>query len=207
MSISIKNLKRYGKPVAFILMSLPAMWLAHEWWYAYQGLESGLGWNPVEAFHRITGDWAIRILLLSLTVTPLSVILKSPKPILFRRMTGLFAFFYVLLHIAGYAWLDKSFVWLDIWQDILKRQYITVGLFAFLLLIPLAITSTNGWIKRLGARTWQKLHKSVYVIGILATLHFIMMRKGFQLEPLIYAGILLILLALRIKPISKKLRR
>ena len=183
------------------------MWLAHEWWYAYQGLESGLGWNPVEAFHRITGDWAIRILLLSLTVTPLSVILKSPKPILFRRMTGLFAFFYVLLHIAGYAWLDKSFVWLDIWQDILKRQYITVGLFAFLLLIPLAITSTNGWIKRLGARTWQKLHKSVYVIGILATLHFIMMRKGFQLEPLIYAGILLILLALRIKPISKKLRR
>ncbi|UTW55794.1 sulfite oxidase heme-binding subunit YedZ [Kordiimonas sp. SCSIO 12610] len=206
MAVSIQNLRRYGKPAVFALLALPALWLGREWYYAYQGLESGLGWNPVEAFHQITGDWAIRILLLSLAISPLSKVMKSPKPILFRRMIGLFAFFYVCLHLLGYVWLDKAFVWPDIWQDILKRKYITVGAVALILLVPLAVTSTQGWIKRLGARNWQKLHKSVYVIGILAVAHFIMMRKGFQLEPLVYAGILGLLFMLRSKALMKKLR-
>ncbi len=207
MAISIQNLRRYGKPVLFLMLSFPALWLGHEWYYAYQGLESSLGWNPVEAFHRITGDWAIRILLLSLAVSPLAKIMKSPKPIVFRRMIGLFAFFYVFLHLGGYIWLDKAFIWPDIWQDVVKRKYITVGVTALLLFIPLALTSTNSWIKRLGARNWQRLHKSVYVIGILTSAHFIMMRKGFQLEPLVYAGILGFLFLLRSKAVMNKLRR
>ena len=206
MMVSVQNLRRYGKPLVFILLALPALWLGREWFYAYQGLESGLGWNPIEAFHRISGDWAIRILLLSLAVTPFSKILKSPKSILFRRMIGLFAFFYVCLHLSGYLWFDKAFVWQDIWQDVLKRQYITVGVGAVLLLIPLAITSTKGWVKRLGARNWQRLHKSVYLIGILAVVHFIMMRKGFQIEPLVYAAILACLLLLRSRAIFRKIR-
>lgn len=206
MAISVQNLRRYGKPIVFILLIMPALWLGREWFYAYQGLESGLGWNPVEAFHRISGDWAIRILLLSLAVTPFSKILKSPKPILFRRMIGLFAFFYVLLHLSGYVWLDKAFAWPDIWQDILKRQYITVGVTALVLLVPLAVTSTKGWIKRLGARNWQHLHKSVYLIGVLAVVHFIMMRKGFQIEPLVYAAILAGLLLFRSQIIFRKIR-
>lgn len=206
MAVSVQNLRRYGKPIVFILLIMPALWLGREWFYAYQGLESGLGWNPVEAFHRISGDWAIRILLLSLAVTPFSKILKSPKPILFRRMIGLFAFFYVLLHLSGYVWLDKAFAWPDIWQDILKRQYITVGVTALVLLVPLAVTSTKGWIKRLGARNWQRLHKSVYLIGVLAVVHFIMMRKGFQIEPLVYAAILAGLLLFRSQTIFRKIR-
>jgi sulfoxide reductase heme-binding subunit YedZ len=206
MAVSVQNLRRYGKPIVFILLIMPALWLGREWFYAYQGLESGLGWNPVEAFHRISGDWAIRILLLSLAVTPFSKILKSPKPILFRRMIGLFAFFYVFLHLSGYVWLDKAFAWPDIWQDILKRQYITVGVTALVLLVPLAVTSTKGWIKRLGARNWQRLHKSVYLIGVLAVVHFIMMRKGFQIEPLVYAAILAGLLLFRSQTIFRKIR-
>lgn len=206
MAVSVQNLRRYGKPIVFILLIMPALWLGREWFYAYQGLENGLGWNPVEAFHRISGDWAIRILLLSLAVTPFSKILKSPKPILFRRMIGLFAFFYVFLHLSGYVWLDKAFAWPDIWQDILKRQYITVGVTALVLLVPLAVTSTKGWIKRLGARNWQRLHKSVYLIGVLAVVHFIMMRKGFQIEPLVYAAILAGLLLFRSQTIFRKIR-
>jgi len=123
-----------------------------------------------------------------------------------RILIGLFAFFYVLLHLSGYVWLDKAFAWPDIWQDILKRQYITVGVTALVLLVPLAVTSTKGWIKRLGARNWQRLHKSVYLIGVLAVVHFIMMRKGFQIEPLVYAAILAGLLLFRSQTIFRKIR-
>lgn len=203
--LSTKALRQYGKPVAFTAMLLPALWLVWAWWQTFQGLEGGLGFNPQETSNRFTGDWALRILLLSLAVTPFSTLIKSPKPILFRRMIGLFAFFYVVLHITSYVWLDMLFDWQELWADVLKRIYITVGFAGLLLLIPLAVTSTNGMIKRLGAKRWKKLHKSVYAVGLLAVVHFIMMRKGFQVEPLIYSGILVGLFALRLKAVKKAL--
>lgn len=206
ISISNQQLRTVGKPVVFLLMLIPAAWLVWNWWLAFQYQPNGLGFNPQETSNRFTGDWALRFLLLSLAVSPLAKILKSPKPILFRRMIGLFAFFYVCLHLTSYVWLDMLFDWAELWADVLKRIYITVGMAAFLLLVPLAVTSTKGWIKRLGARTWQRLHKSVYAVGVLAVVHFIMMRKGFQIEPLIYATILAGLLAFRVKAALPKRR-
>ena len=203
-SISTENLRRFGKPIVFLAMLVPAVWLAWNWWLAFQYQPNGLGFNPQEMSNRFTGDWALRFLLLSLAVMPLSKILKSPKPILFRRMIGLFAFFYVCLHITSYVWLDMLFEWAELWADVLKRIYITVGFAAFLLLVPLAVTSTKGWVKRLGGKKWQKLHKSVYVIGLLAIIHFIMMRKGFQIEPLVYAAILAGLLGFRWRKLAPK---
>lgn len=197
MNITTKQLRQFGKPLVFALLLLPVLWLAWNWWLAFQYQPNGLGFNPQETSNRFSGDWALRILLLSLAITPLSKLVNSPKPILFRRMIGLFAFFYVCVHITSYVWLDMLFDWTELWSDVMKRIYITVGFAAFLLLIPLAITSTNGWIKRMGAKKWQRLHQAIYVIGLLAVVHFIMMRKGFQIEPLIYAAILLVLLAFR----------
>lgn len=206
MQVTTAQLRRYGKPLVFALLLLPAAWLIWNWVQAYSGLPNGLGFNPQEASNRFTGDWAMRILLITLALTPLSKILKSPKPILFRRMVGNFAFFYACLHITSYVWLDMLFNWTELWKDVLNRLYITVGLASFLMLLPLAVTSTKGWVKRMGAKTWQKLHKLVYVIAPLVILHFIMMRKGFQLEPLIYGAILLVLLGLRLPPVVKYLR-
>lgn len=191
------QLRRVGKPIVFLAMLVPAIWLVWNWWLAFQYQPNGLGFNPQETSNRFTGDWALRFLLLSLAVTPLSNLIGSAKPILFRRMIGLYAFFYVCLHITSYVWLDMLFDWVELWADVMKRIYITVGFAAFLLLLPVAVTSTKGWVKRLGARRWQRLHKVVYVIGVLVVVHFIMMRKGFQIEPLVYASILAVLLALR----------
>lgn len=205
--IKTNHLRRYGKPIVFAALLTPAVWLVWNWWLAFQGEPSGLGFNPQEASNRFTGDWAMRILLISLGLSPLAKLIKSPKPILFRRMTGLFSFFYVCLHVISYVWLDMLFDWSVLWADVMKRLYITVGFAAFILFIPLAVTSTKGWIKRLSARRWQALHRSVYAIGILVILHFIMMRKGFQIEPLVYGAILLALYALRLKNVRAILTR
>lgn len=191
------QLRRVGKPIVFLAMLVPAVWLVWNWWLAFQYQPNGLGFNPQEASNRFTGDWALRFLLLSLAVTPFSTLVGSAKPVLFRRMIGLYAFFYVCLHITSYVWLDMLFDWVELWADVMKRIYITIGFAAFLLLVPVAVTSTKGWVKRLGARRWQRLHKAVYAIGLLAVVHFIMMRKGFQVEPLVYASILAVLLAFR----------
>ncbi|MCK0067931.1 sulfite oxidase heme-binding subunit YedZ [Kordiimonas laminariae] len=207
MRITNKQLRMVGKPIVFVLMLIPAVWLSWNWYQAFQYLPNDLGFNPQETSNRFTGDWAMRILLISLALTPLSKLIKSPKPVLFRRMIGLFAFFYVCLHIISYVWLDMLFDWAELWQDVLKRLYITVGLGAFLLLIPLAVTSTQGWIKRMGAKSWQRLHKAVYVVGVLVIIHFVMMRKGFQIEPLVYGGILGLLFVLRIKAVQQVFRR
>lgn len=196
--LSTSNLKKFGKPIVFFALALPAIWLVWAWWQTFLGLDGGLGFNPQETSNRFTGDWALRILLFSLAITPFAAVMKSPKPILFRRMIGLFAFFYVALHITSYVWLDMLFNWQELWADVLKRIYISVGFAATLILMPLAITSTNGMIKRLGAKRWKTLHKGVYAASVLAIVHFIMMRKGFQIEPLIYAAILTALLALRL---------
>ena len=205
--ISSKNLRRFGKPLVFALMLAPAVWLVSNWWLAFDNQPNGLGFNPQEESNRFTGDWTLRFLLLSLAITPLSKLIKSPKPLMFRRMIGLFAFFYVTLHITSYVWLDMLFDWSELWTDVLKRIYITVGFSAFLLLVPLAVTSTKGWVKRLGAKRWQRLHKLVYAIGLLGVIHFIMMRKGFQIEPLVYALILASLLGFRAHKYWRQHRR
>ena len=203
MTITLKQVRFILKPIAHVLLLLPALWLANEWWAAYQGLPNGLGFNPQETSNRFSGDWAIRILLLALAITPLAKLVKMPKLLLFRRMVGLYAFFYVCLHMLSYIWLDKFFNWPELWSDVMKRTYITVGMAAFILLVPLAVTSTKGWIRRLSAKRWQKLHKSVYVIGALACLHFVMMRKGWQVEPLIYTAIYGLLMFMRFRRTRK----
>ncbi len=205
--VSTRILRRYVKPVIFFASLAPAVWLATNWWLAFSGAPHDLGFNPNEYSNRFTGDWALRFLLLSLALTPLATLVRSPKPILFRRMLGLFAYFYVWMHMASYIWLDLLFDWDQLWADVIKRLYITVGMAALLLLTPLAITSTNAWTRRLGARRWQKLHRAVYVIGPLAIIHFVMMRKGFQLEPLIYGGVLAVLLVMRFPAVKRRVGR
>lgn len=199
VKISQKKIRQFGKPLAHLLLSVPFIWLAVNWYFALGGQANDLGFNPQETTNRFSGDWAMRILLMSLAVTPVCRLFKLKWPMLFRRMLGLWAFFYAVVHVTSYVWLDMLFDWPELWRDILDRQYITVGMIALLMLIPLAVTSTKRMVKRLGARRWQKLHRSVYTIAVLVILHFFMMRKGVQVEPLIYAGILLSLLLLRFK--------
>ena len=195
------------KPAVWVLCLAPLAWLG--WLVADAVFFGGRGLtaNPVEFINRYLGDWALRFLLIGLAVTPLRIVTGWKQVVRLRRLLGLFAFFYVALHVANYVVLDQFFDWAAIWQDIVKRWYITVGMAALLCLIPLAVTSTKGWIKRMGGRNWNKLHKAVYVAGALACLHFFMMRKGFQYEPLVYAAIFAGLMLVRaVEPLKRKLR-
>lgn len=197
----------YVKPAVWVLCLAPLAWLA---WlvadaYFYGG--RGLTANPVEFINRYLGDWALRGLLIALAVTPLRILSGWKQVVRLRRLLGLFAYFYVVLHVANYVVLDQFFDWVAIWNDIVKRWYITVGMLGLLALTPLAITSTKGWIKRMGGRNWNRLHKAVYVAGAAGCLHFYMMRKGVQLEPLIYAGVFIALMGVRaMEPIKRRLR-
>ncbi len=179
------------KPAVFILLLLPVLFLA---WGVSQDT---LGANPVEAVIRDLGDWGLRMLLLTLLVSPLRRLFNMPRLLRFRRMLGLFAFFYVFLHLLGYLWLDQGFDWQEIWLDVVERPFITVGMLAFVLLIPLAFTSTKGMIRRLG-KNWKRLHRLVYPIAILAVVHFFWMVKLDITEPVIYAFLLFLLLAERL---------
>ncbi len=187
-----------AKPIVFTSALLPLTWLAWVVATSDLGPKGPLGANPIEYVIRFFGDWAIRFLLLALAVTPASQITGWTQLVRFRRMIGLYAFFYVCLHMSSYIGFDQFFDWLAIWKDILKRNYITVGMATFLMLLPLAATSTKGMVKRLGGRRWTKLHKLVYPAGIAACFHFYMMRKGVQLEPIVYAGICAVLLGWRV---------
>ncbi len=180
----------YGKPLVFCVSLLPLIWLC---WLAWQ---DRLGANPVETLSHRTGDWSLRFLLLTLAVTPLRRLSGWNWLLKFRRMLGLFAFFYVCLHLGVYLIFDQFFDPSAILEDIAKRPYITVGFAGFLLLIPLAATSTNGMIKRLG-RNWQRLHRLVYLIGMLGVVHYWWLVKADISEPLLYAGLLTILLGYR----------
>ncbi len=166
-------------------------------WLVWLGLDGQFGPNPAEFINRYTGDWAIRFLLIALAVTPVRGITGLAVVMRFRRMLGLYAFFYALLHVSSYVALDQYFAWAAIWQDILKRNYITVGMLGLVILMVLAVTSPKAMVKKMGGRNWQRLHKLVYVAAIAAPVHFFMMRKGFQIEPLIYGGIAGLLLAYR----------
>lgn len=205
--LTSKQLRRYGKPMVFGALLIPFVWLVYNWWHLFERVPHDLGFNPQETSNRFSGDWAMRILLLSLAVTPFSTLVRSPKPIMFRRMIGLFGFFYVCVHITSYIWLDLRLNWLELWADVTKRLYIMVGMGALLLLVPLAITSTKGWVKRLGSRRWKKLHKLIYFIAPMVILHFFMMRKGFQIEPLLYGFLLVVLMVLRLPVIKRAVSR
>lgn len=178
------------KPVLFAACLLPLLLLV---WRLVDGT---VGPNPVEVITHDTGDWALRLLLATLAVTPLRRLTGWPWLVRLRRMLGLFAFCYAMLHFTTYLWLDQFFDWQAILADIAKRPYITVGFAALLLMLPLAVTSTKGWQRRLGAR-WKQLHRLVYAIGVLAVLHYLWLVKADLLEPAIYAGVLAVLLAAR----------
>lgn len=160
-------------------------------------LQDDLSANPVEFVERATGFWTLFILLLTLSLTPIRLLTGIAWPIQLRRMTGLFMYFYACLHITTYVWLDHSFFWPDIFHDILKHPYVLVGFSAFLFTTPLAITSNNFMIRKLGRR-WKQLHRLVYLIGILGVVHFWWLVKKDIREPLLYGCILLALLAIRI---------
>ena len=185
-------LRRWLKPVVFVISLLPLAWLV------YRTLTGDLGANPIEAIIRYLGDWALRFILIALAVTPLRIVTGWLPIARLRRMMGLFAFFYVVLHIMGYVGLDHLFDWATIWKDIVKRVYITVGMAALLMLIPLAITSTDGMIRRLGGTAWRRLHLLVYPAAIAGVIHyFLMIKAGYQ-QPLIYAVVLAVLFSVRL---------
>jgi methionine sulfoxide reductase heme-binding subunit len=183
------------KPALFVLCLLPFAWLF------YGALANTLGANPAEALIRQTGDWTLRFLCITLAVTPLRTWFKLPALARLRRMLGLFAFFYVVLHFLSYAWLDMGFDLDAIVRDIPKRPFALVGFLAFVLLIPLAATSFNRAIKALGAKRWQTLHKLIYAIVLLGLLHFFWMRsaKNNFGEVAIYAAVIALLLGWRVR--------
>lgn len=160
-------------------------------------LADDLGANPIEAVVRSLGDWALRFLLLTLTITPLRRLLTAPWLIRLRRMLGLYTFFYALLHLLAYIVLDQYFDWPEIGKDIAKRPFITLGMATFLLLLPLAATSSNAMIRRLGGQRWQHLHSLIYGIALMAVVHYWWMVKADISTPAIYALVLICLLGIR----------
>jgi sulfoxide reductase heme-binding subunit YedZ len=169
-------------------------------WLIWGAVNDALGANPAEYLIRSTGDWTLRLLCITLAVTPLRVIFGLPELVKLRRMFGLFTYFYVVLHLLCYSWLDMGFEWADIAADIANRPFILVGFSAFVLLTPLALTSFNRAIRRLGAKRWQWLHRLVYAVAVLAVLHFFWMRAGKNnfAEVCVYAAVLFVLLAWRV---------
>ncbi len=183
---------RLVKGLLFVLALLPLARLVAGWF-----LEK-LGANPIELITRSTGTWTLTFLMITLTVTPLRQITGWHWLLRLRRMFGLFAFFYVCLHFTTYIWLDQFFDWNAILKDILKRRFIWIGFTAFVLLIPLAATSFNAAIRKLGAPAWQKLHRLIYVIAICGVIHYWWLVKRDLTQPMIYAGVLAVLLGYRV---------
>jgi len=161
-------------------------------------LNQQTGANPVQFVEHALGDWTLRFIVFTLAVTPLRKKLRLPQLIRFRRMLGLYAFFYACMHFTSYLWLDKYFMWRDIWADLYKRTYIIAGFTGFILLVPLAITSTAGWIRRLGGRRWQRLHRLIYVTAIAGVIHYYWLVKSDERKPLFYGFLVAILLAWRL---------
>lgn len=182
------------KLTVFIAALLP---LARLVW---SGFTDSLGANPIEFITRSTGDWTLYFLCLTLAVTPLRRLLQLSWLVKLRRMLGLFCFFYAVLHFTTFLWFDHFFDLEEMWRDVVKRPFIAVGFTAFILLIPLAITSTNGMVRRLGGKNWQRLHRLIYMIAALGILHFWWMKAGKNdfAEPILFGSIIAILLGLRL---------
>ncbi|HTB94882.1 MAG TPA: protein-methionine-sulfoxide reductase heme-binding subunit MsrQ [Candidatus Sulfotelmatobacter sp.] len=185
-------ISKWSKAGVFLICLLPLASLV------WRGLHHGLTANPIEFITHATGDWTLRFIIFTLCITPLRKLLALPDVIRFRRMLGLFVFFYGCLHFTTYIWLDKFFDLREVWKDIAKRPYITVGFLAFVLLIPLAITSTTGWIRRLGGRRWQMLHRAIYISAVAGVIHYYWQVKSAVLLPLAYGAIVAALLLWRL---------
>lgn len=183
--------RKWAKPAVFALSLAPLALLAAG---AYRG---NLGANPIETITRSTGDWTLRFLLITLAITPLRRLLHAPDLIRFRRMLGLWAFFYGVLHLMTWVWLDRFFDLNEMWADVAGRRFITMGMAGFVLMVPLAITSTRGWIQRLG-KNWQRLHRLIYLSAVAGVVHYWWLVKSDIRLPLMYAAILAVLLGLRL---------
>ncbi len=182
---------KYSKPLLFVLCLIPFIFLI-------TGIfTSSLGANPIEEITHHTGEWTLRFLILTLAVTPLAKLINNSGLVRYRRMLGLYSFFYASLHFLTYLILDQFFDWELIIEDIVERPYITVGFTGFVLLIPLAITSTGNMMRKLGKR-WKKLHRLIYIIGIAGILHYLWLVKADILEPVIYGVIYICLMILRL---------
>lgn len=166
-------------------------------WLAWRGYTNDLGANPIDKLIRELGVWGLRLLIVGLAITPAARLLRQPRLIRFRRTIGLFAFAYVLLHLTNYVVTDQWFDWASIGKDILKRPFITVGMAAFVLLVPLAVTSTNWALRKLGPVRWRKLHRLTYLIVPLGVIHYYMLVKADHQPPLIYGAIVAALLGWR----------
>jgi len=188
------------KPIWFLACLSPFIWLLLN---AFEIAGPGLGADPIEAVQDFMGEWGLRMLLLTLTLTPLRQLTGRPWIIQLRRMTGLFALFYISLHFMNYLLLDQGLDWQFVVEDVLERPFITLGMLALLGLIPLGVTSTNGWRRRLG-RKWNTLHKLIYPIAILGCWHFWWQVKQDVTEPVIYVAILTVLLGVRLYKRHKK---
>jgi len=185
-------MSRYFKPVLFLLCLAPLGALV------WRGFHAGLGANPIEFITHATGDWTLRFLLITLAVTPLRKLTRQFWLIRFRRMFGLFAFFYGCLHLMTYVWLDKFFDVHEMLKDIAKRRFITAGMTAFVLMVPLAVTSTQWAIRKLGGKRWQVLHRLIYFSAAAGVVHYIWLVKADLKKPLEYAAVLGVLLGYRL---------
>lgn len=183
---------KWTKLVVFMLGSVPFGALL--WWVYKLNLTA----NPGEFITHYTGDWTLRGLMITLTITPLRVIFNRPAITRFRRMLGLFTFFYAVLHMLTWVVFVHYFDVKEMWDDVAMRLYITVGMAGFLAMVPLAITSTQGWVRRLGFKRWQKLHRLIYAAGIAGVLHYLWLVKSDIRLPLLYGAILAVLLSFRI---------
>ena len=192
-------LSPWAKPFVWLVLALPAAWLT------YAAFNDLLGANPAEALTRSTGDWTLRALCLVLAITPLRVLTATPALQRFRRMVGVGAFTYACLHLLCYAWFDQGLDLNDIWHDILKRPFIWLGFSGWVCMLPLAATSFNAAIRYLGVKRWQRLHRLVYAVAVLALLHFFWMRAGKNnfAEVAVYAAILGSLLGWRVRQAIK----
>ncbi len=180
------------KPLIFVAALVPLALLVSD------AVADALGPNPVEAIRLRTGDWTLRFLLITLAVTPVRRLSGWNALIRVRRMLGLFAFFYACLHLITYLWLDQGFYWSGIVEDVVERPYITIGVASFLLLVPLAATSTNGMVRRLGGKRWRRLHRLVYPAAFAGVFHYLWLVKADTREPLIYLAVLVGLMLLRL---------
>jgi sulfoxide reductase heme-binding subunit YedZ len=185
-------ISKWTKVVVFLLCLVPLAGLID------RALHGKLGANPVEFLQHATGDWTLRFLVFTLCITPFRKLLNLPDLIRFRRMLGLFAFFYVCLHFLTYLGPDQSFDLAGMWKDVAKRPFITVGFLGFVLLIPLALTSTKGWIGRLGGKRWQMLHRAIYITAICGVIHYYWLVKSDVRKPLFYGALVAILLLWRL---------
>jgi len=181
-----------------IICLLPLVWLV------WQGLHNHLGANPIETLIRQLGVWGLRLLILGLVISPLAKILRQPRLIRLRRPIGLMGFAFVTLHLLSYIAVDQFFDWQAILKDILKRPFITIGMAAFVLLIPLALTSFNSAIKRLGASTWKMIHRLIYLIVPLGVAHYYLMLKADKRAAIVYGAIAAALLIYRLIPAQKR---